>query len=120
MRFILHAATFLMVIGLAVWAYHENYKTQAAISETELMQDRIARAHARLSVLRAEWAYLNRPDRLRGLVEMNFERLQLLPLEADRFGEVEEVPYPRNRGLPVTDPIEVTRAGQAGTTEARP
>ncbi|MGB1209128.1 MAG: cell division protein FtsL [Paracoccaceae bacterium] len=109
MRFVLHAMTFLTVIGLAVWAYHENYKTQAVLSEVELLEDRMARAHARLSVLRAEWAYLNRPDRLRDLAEMSFERLELLPLRADQFGAVDEVPYPRAAPLDVQDPIDVAR-----------
>ncbi len=51
------------VMGLAFWAYRENYATQAALDEVEQLEREIAGARDALSVLRAEWAYLNRPDR---------------------------------------------------------
>jgi len=94
MRSMLFLVTALAVIGLAVWAYRENYQTQAAINETERLQQEIGTARARLSVLRAEWAYLNRPERLRDLAEINYDRLQLLPLNSDQFGRVDQVVYP--------------------------
>ncbi len=94
MRSMIFLLTALAVIGLAVWAYRENYQTQAAINEAERLQGEIGTARARLSVLKAEWAYLNRPDRLRDLAEINYDRLQLLPLTPDQFGRVDQVVYP--------------------------
>ena len=55
---------------------------------------------ARLSILKAEWAYLNRPDRLTELVDLNFDRLQLVPLRASNFLEVDEINFVNDPDLP--------------------
>ncbi|MEM8692657.1 MAG: cell division protein FtsL [Pseudomonadota bacterium] len=94
MRTLFFVLTIASVIGLAFWAYRENYATREALSGAERMRDEIRAAHSRLSVLRAEWAYLNRPDRLRDLADLNFDRLGLLPLRPDQFGRIDEVAYP--------------------------
>ena len=80
MRSVIYVLTSLCVIGLAFWAYRENYATQAVLNQTDRLHAEIRETHARLAILRAEWAFQNRPDRLRDLAELNFERLQLLPL----------------------------------------
>ncbi len=108
MKSVLYVLTALGVIGLAFWAYRENYATQAALNQTDRLHSEIRSAHARLAVLRAEWAFQNRPDRLRDLVEINFERLQLLPLHADQFGQVDEIVYPAVDLLPITNPVDVS------------
>ncbi|AXI46005.1 cell division protein FtsL [Sulfitobacter sp. SK012] len=108
MRTVLFVLTALGVIGLAFWAYRENYATQAALSETTKLHHNIREAHARLAVLRAEWAYENRPDRLRDLAELNFDRLGLLPLHPDQFGQVDEIDYPVKPLLPITYPVDVS------------
>ena len=110
MRSVLFVLTACAVIGLAFWAYRENYRTQEALNVTEQLQRDIGDSRARLAVLRAEWAYLNRPDRLRDLAEINFERLGLLPLHPDQFGQVDEVPYPPAPLLPITNPVDVSSA----------
>ncbi|MEX0286433.1 MAG: cell division protein FtsL [Paracoccaceae bacterium] len=108
MRGLLYILTALGVFGLAFWAYRENYATQQVLSETRSLQGQIGEAQVRLSVLRAEWAYLNRPDRLLELAEINFTRLGLLPLRPDQFGRVDEVSYPPDPLLDITNVIEVT------------
>ena len=111
MRTMLYVTTFLGLIGLAFWAYRENYDTQAALDEVEALQYRIGDARARLSTRKAEWPYLNRPDRLRELALLNFPRLELLPLRAEQFGRVDQVAYPVFDPLVVSDTIDVTSAG---------
>ena len=96
----------LVVMGLAFWAYQENYKTQQSQGEVRTLQAQIGAAHSRLGMLRAEWAYLNRPDRLRELAGLNFDRLGLLPMEPEQFGTTDEVNYPAPPELKITGTVE--------------
>lgn len=102
MRPVTYLACILVVMALAFWAYRENYRTQAALNDMTGLQREIARLREDLGVLRAEWAYLNRPGRLNDLVSLNFDRLQLVPLEPGQFVELNNVDYP----APVLEPAE--------------
>jgi len=115
MRMVLFILAAGMVIGLSVWAYQENYRTQAMIGETERLQREIGEARARLAVLKAEWAYLNRPDRLRDLTEINYNDMQLLPLRPDQFDRIEQVAFPSNDA-----PITFENAVEVSSEEAKP
>ncbi|MEP5154168.1 cell division protein FtsL [Planktotalea sp.] len=114
MRSLLYVITALAVIGLAFWAYRENYQTQAEIARVEKINRQIGNARDRLTVLRAEWAYLNRPDRLRDLADVNFERLGLLPLRPDQFGKVDQIAFPPQPELElvITNPVDVSGLNQ--------
>jgi 16S rRNA (cytosine1402-N4)-methyltransferase len=95
----------LAVIGLGYWAYSPDDPDPGRDPRCRTLQREIGAERERLSVLRAEWAYLNRPDRLRELVDFNFERLELLPMVPEQFGTVAELPRPR----PVPDPMDRSR-----------
>lgn len=111
MRSVLYVLTAMAVIGLAFWAYRENYQTQAALDRAETLHREIADGRARLGMLRAEWAYLNRPERLRELASLNFDRLELMVFSPEQFGRVDQVSYPARETLPaVTDTIEISSA----------
>ena len=112
MRGVLYVLAALGVMGMAFWAYQENYRTQEAIKEVRALHAQIGAAHERLRMLNAEWAYLNRPDRLADLAELNFDRLGLLPLMPDAFGDVDDIIYPLPDILPIIVPIDVNSIPQ--------
>ena len=112
MRTFLYILTFVSVIGLAFWAYHENYKTQETLSEVQDLRRAIGANRERLAVLRAEWAFLNRPDRLRDLAEVNFERLGLLPFRPEQFGRVDQISYPAPPIMELSQPIDLSSEGE--------
>ena len=108
MRSLFYLFSALVVIGLAYWAYKENYRTQNAQNQAEKLEYEIVRARERLRILNAEWAYLNRPDRLRDLAEINYERLQLLPFQPYQFGRVDQVEYPPVDAIPFVNSIDIS------------
>ncbi|MFN4159869.1 MAG: cell division protein FtsL [Gemmobacter sp.] len=114
-RPLLYLTTIALLTALAFWAYRENYATQTALRRMAALDAEIRNLQQALSVQRAEWAYLNRPDRLRDLVGLNFERVPLLPLEPGQFAETRDVAMPPADILPLDIiPVEV----QGELTEA--
>ncbi|NSX54732.1 cell division protein FtsL [Parasulfitobacter algicola] len=113
MKTFLFITSALAVMGLAFWAYHENYKTQQALAEVRTLNNAIAESRERLSVLRAEWAYLNRPDRLRDLADLNFDSLGLLPLSPEQFGQVDQIEFPDDPQIALTNEVEIFATQEA-------
>jgi hypothetical protein len=113
MRPVLYVLSFLALIALGFWAYRENYATQSALKEVQALQRQIVGLREALAIQRAEWAYLNRPDRLRELATVNFDRLGLLPMEPGQFGSAAQVAYPRAR-LPEISFTVDTQASEEG------
>ncbi|MEL6587508.1 MAG: cell division protein FtsL [Pseudomonadota bacterium] len=94
MRGLIYTLSVCIVVALGFWAYREGYDTRQTKRDVQELQRQIGQRHQELSMLRAEWAYLNRPDRLHELAEMNFEQLGLMPMTPDHFGLTEQVTYP--------------------------
>ena len=103
MKSVFYVVSALAVMALAVWAYRQNYETQASLREVKTLRDEIADLRERAGVLRAEWAYLNRPERLADLADLNFDSLGLLPLRPDHFGKIDQVAYPVENTIEVMD-----------------
>lgn len=118
MRSLILMATFFGVMALVFWAYQENYKTQQEIAKVEVMQRDIGKSQARLNTLKAEWAYLNRPDRLRELAKINFEKLQLLPFSPDQYGRIDQVAYPSETSDGM--PLKITNSVDVSNLKAKP
>ncbi len=99
MRALLSTLSFIAVMALAFWAYRENYATQTQLKEMAKVQDQIAALRDEIAMQKAEWAYLNRPTRLRDLAAMNFDRLGLMPMAPLQLASVADVAQPVAQSL---------------------
>ena len=108
MRPVLYLLSFIAVLGLAFWAYRENYATQHQLKDMAAVQDEIASLRDEIAMQKAEWAYLNRPDRLRDLAAMNFDRLGLMPIEPLQLGSAEQVAMPPPPALVITGTVDTS------------
>lgn len=93
MRVLIILCTTAIVLALGVWAFQETHKTQMAQAEVETLERDIAKARDRLFHLKTEWAFLNRPERLLDLADMNFQRLELLEVSVDQFSYADQIKF---------------------------
>ncbi len=92
MRTFFYLFSSCLLLMSAYWAYSVNYTTRTAAARVALIEGQIIQETDKIEVLRAEWAYLNRPERLTRLAEANFEMLKLVPVRADHYGTVGDIP----------------------------
>jgi hypothetical protein len=80
----------LVVVGTAVGAVFQiGAAVQALEAELAETQHRIHRDREAIHVLRAEWSYLNRPERVAALAE---DLLGMVPLKAERISRIDALP----------------------------
>ena len=78
----------------ASYAYRIKIETRELEKRVASLRGEVTQRRGAVATLNAEWAYLNRPDRLRELVNLNFSRLKLVPFTADQFVDVGQVAFP--------------------------
>lgn len=121
MRPILYVLSALLVMGLAFWAYRQNYATQETLKQVSALQREIGTLHEDLAMQQAEWAYENRPERLRELALLNFDKLGLLPMTPEQFGSVAEIAMPKPDAAPAApaggiDPLALSHMVETSAT----
>lgn len=94
MKSFLYLLAGVVVVFAASWTYKVNYQVQEAEDRVASLQREINRERSKIAVLGAEWAYLNRPERLRALSETYYAELRLMPIDASHFASISEVPLP--------------------------
>ena len=94
MRALVNLVALLAVVAFAHFAYGEHLRTQQARAELRALEREIQTLRSGITMQRAEWAYLNRPERLRELATASFGRLALLPMGTEHFGRADQIAYP--------------------------
>ncbi len=67
MKRLFNAVAMLVIIAAGIALYQVKYRTQHVQDEVRLLKQQIAADSEAIKVLRAEWTYLSRPDRLEAL-----------------------------------------------------
>lgn len=99
MRGVLYIAAAAVVALTALWAYRVNYAAQAAMDRAQALRAAITRQHEALVILRADWAYLNAPERLAALLAEHGAPLGLVPLAGAHFAALADLPLPPPESL---------------------
>jgi cell division protein FtsL len=99
---IFHAFAIVLLIGSAVYVYKIKYDTMALTSEVARLNKQIAAEQEKISLLKAEWQGLNRPDRLQKLAESN---LDLVPLSTQQIVRWQDVPERAAEGDMIGDKL---------------
>ena len=87
---ILHVVAIASLIGSAGYAYSIKYDTIYHAEELARINAAIDRERDAIAVLRAEWALLNRPDRVQALTDANLP--DIVPMTASRLAQFSDLP----------------------------
>jgi hypothetical protein len=79
------------LIGL-IGVYGLKYAVEETASEKARIERQIERQEADLSLLKADWAYLNQPAHIAPIVARHQEALGLAPTMQQQFGSLDGLP----------------------------
>lgn len=126
---LLHVIAIGALVSSAVYAYSIKYETTLEAEQLQKTRAKAQRERDAIAVLKAEYQYLNRPDRLQMLADRH---LDLQPFSVTQVVRLSDVPKRGPKvdaigrkledlglGLPTETPTD-RKAGGATTTGARP
>ena len=114
----IRAATILWVAlaGLVgVGLFHLKHEVQALDEELVRLNRQIAQEHRTIHVLKAEWSYINQPQRLERLAQRHLDLVPMKPQQITRIGDV-----PRRAADPAIAAGEPASAPKPAATATRP
>lgn len=86
---ILNIFAILALVGAAIYAYSIKYATIFSAEEIVKLKHEIKAKEDRIGMLRAEWAYLVRPERIQALAD---KLLDLSPIGLGQIVKAEALP----------------------------
>ena len=82
----------LLILGVAFWANQETNLTKSASERAVELSRQIEHSRVVFKFLQDEWAYLNRPNRLKRLADAHYEELRLSPITHLKFRPASSIP----------------------------
>ena len=88
MKFFLIMALTLVLCGTGLYLTTSSYDNRQ--DKLEILEAKIAHEDTQADILKAEWSYLSRPERV---LTMSSDLLKLQPISKDRVVPLEALPY---------------------------
>lgn len=83
--------TFTSALAL-IGVYGLKYAVEDIASEKAAIERQIERQEGQLSLLKADWAYLNQPTHVAPIVARHADALGLVPIKPQQFGSFADLP----------------------------
>jgi hypothetical protein len=100
---LLHLIVIAMLVSAAVHVYKIKFDSTLQAERLAKLKTDVQRVHEATAALRAQWAQLDNPTRIQGLVERH---LQLKRVDATQFDRLDRLPERPASPVPDTqDPI---------------
>jgi hypothetical protein len=88
----LNAVLVCTSIAALIGVYALKYSAEETAAEKAALERRIDRQQSELSLLKADWAYLNQPARVGPIIARHAEALGLQPVKPQQFGSIDDLP----------------------------
>jgi hypothetical protein len=88
----LNIVLMLMSSVAFVAVYGLKYSVEEVAKNKQGIERQIAKQKAQLSLLQADWSYLNQPGYIQPIVERHLDQLHLQPIKQAQFGSLSELP----------------------------
>ncbi|RDE10190.1 cell division protein FtsL [Pelagibacterium lacus] len=88
LNLILAVLTVLAVVAV----YSQKHFAELTAEEITSIERSITRQQAALSILKADWAYLNQPTQIQPIIDRHNDVLNLQVAKARQFGHFEDLP----------------------------
>jgi hypothetical protein len=90
-RFINIGLVAIIVLG-AAWTFQIKHQAELAEDEVAKLRRQIALERETIDILKADWSYLNNPERLQRIVEAFENELDLGPIDPEQIITLDELP----------------------------
>lgn len=92
MKRLINFVLFCLVLLGAFWLYQVKHQAKMTEAQIATLQKQIADEKEALLLLKAEWSYLNRPERVQQLASRFAEQLGLKAVTTYQIGEKSDLP----------------------------
>ncbi|ATQ68382.1 MULTISPECIES: cell division protein FtsL [Methylosinus] len=111
----LNVVAIVALIGSAVYAYSIKYQTILRAEQITKLKHKVKAEQDAIAVLRAEWSFITRPERVQ---ELSDKYLDLEPLDVRRIVTAQSLPEKAERVDSIARKLDALGLGGAATTPA--